>query len=117
MTGRVTVYKNIDQGQIVITEDKVRLTLIEHHRRMEASDAWITPAGLLATLLITLVTADFHSFVLPGTTWQAVFVVAAFICVIWLINCLRKGWGAPTVDDVVDEMKALSGTPHPPPTP
>ena len=99
------LHLNLSQDAIVITEDKVRLCLIEHLRRLEAKRDWIAPAGILATLAVTFTTTEFQDLFLPKTTWQAIFVVAAAVDAFWLLKKLWVAWNAPTVEDIVRKMK------------
>ena len=112
------VHMNLGQETIVITEDKVWRTLTTHHQKMEARNAWIAPGGMLLTIIVTLLTTDFHSlFGLSKDVWQALFIMGAILSAIWLLHCVAKGFHAPTVDDVVQEMKAISLTPPGPTAP
>src|SRR5258708_39515755 len=47
---------NVTQEIIVTTADKARLCLIEALGRLERRDAWIAPAGILATLAVAFPT-------------------------------------------------------------
>lgn len=100
-----TLHLNLSQDAIVITEDKVRLCLIEHLGRMEAKKDWIAPAGVLLTLLITFATTTFQDFGLKAATWQAIFVISAVLSLAWLIWAAKAAWSAPGVEDVVAIMK------------
>ena len=100
-----TLHLNLSQDAIVITEDKVRLILIEHLGRMEARKDWLAPGGVLLTLILTFVTTSFKDFVFKAAVWQAIFVVAGFLVVAWLVKVLLKAWKAPTVEDVTETMK------------
>ena len=105
------VYLNVSQETIVITEDKVRLCLTGHLKRIEAKRGWVAPAAILVTILVTLVTAEFHDFYLKAAVWEAIFILALVFDTGWLIFALRSAWKSSTVDEVVAEMKRV-GTPH-----
>lgn len=105
-----TLHLNLSQDAIVITEDKVRLCLIEHLGRMEAKKNWIAPAGVLLTLLITFATTTFQDFGLKATTWQAIFIISAVLSVAWLLWTAKKAWKAPSVEDIVAIMKRAGAT-------
>ena len=44
--------RNIAQEIFVTTADKARLCLIDAFQRLERQDAWIAPAGILATVFL-----------------------------------------------------------------
>ncbi len=48
------VYRNLSQEVIITTEDKVKLCLIEHLKKMENKKEWLIPLGILIPLIITL---------------------------------------------------------------
>jgi hypothetical protein len=99
------VYVNVAQQLIVTTEDKVRLCLNERMQNIEKRGEWTTPAGILLTLLVTFPTTVFREFLLSKETWEAVFIVAAFLALGWLLRCFRRRPKAQSVDDVLNQMK------------
>jgi hypothetical protein len=105
-----TLHLNLSQDAIVITEDKVRLCLIEHLGRIEAKRQWRAPAGVLLTLSITFATTDFNDFFLKAVTWEALFIISTVLILVWLAWAIRKAWGAPSVEDVVASMKRAGAT-------
>jgi len=105
-----TLHLNLSQEAIVITEDKVRLCLIQHLGKIEARKEWIAPAGVVLTLLITFATTTFRDFGLKADVWQAMFVIATLLSVVWLLRAIWRAWKAPTVADVVLEMKQAGAT-------
>ena len=108
MVQNTSLHLNVGQNTIVITEDKVKLCLLEHLGRLEARREWMTPAGVLLTLVLTFATTSFKDFLLVAATWQAVFVIASALTTGWLLFALRRAWNAPSVDDVVGVMKRAS---------
>ena len=52
---------NIESHLIVVSEDKARLCLREHLKRLERRKQWLLPVGLLVSLMATLVSSDFRS--------------------------------------------------------
>ncbi|HTY55766.1 MAG TPA: hypothetical protein VMB26_11220 [Candidatus Binataceae bacterium] len=100
-----SVHLNLAQDAIVITEDKVKLCLLEHLAKLESRREWVAPAGILITLLVTFPTTTFNDFIFKAATWQAGFIIAAILTAAWFIRSLVKAWRTPTVDDVVAVMK------------
>ena len=102
------LYLNVTQGVIVITEDKVRLCLINYLVRMEGRRGWIAPAGILLTIITAFATTTFRDFVLNSDTWKAIFIVAGSLVAAWLIQAIMVALRSPSVEDVVTEMKRVS---------
>jgi hypothetical protein len=101
------VHINVTQEVIVVTEDKVRLCLHNHLVRLEARNRWIAPAGILLTIVVAFATTTFRDFVLPASTWQAVFFLFGLFSFGWLIKALLNARGAPTLEDVLGELKRV----------
>lgn len=101
-----TVYANLDQDALIITEDRVRLCLLKHLNRLEARRHWIAPAGILVTIVATFMTSTFKDFLyLKGATWQAIFIVAGVLTFGWLVWASVRAFRAPGIEDVVATMK------------
>ncbi len=100
------VYSNVDQEIIVTTEDKIRLCLIEHLSKLEKKDSWITPFGILLTIIIIFPTTDFKDFLfLSADTWEAIFILSGLICIGWLIKSLWHLRVSSSLDEVVNIIK------------
>lgn len=102
-------HDNTSQEVISITNDKLKLILIEHLSRVESAKAWQMPLSLFITIVLVFCTADFKlAFGISADTWRAVFIICGFISLIWLIYCLRKIQRSKTVDDVMDIVKNIT---------
>ncbi|MBI2089225.1 MAG: hypothetical protein HYT78_10845 [Deltaproteobacteria bacterium] len=68
---------NVKQALIVTTEDRVRIHLSGHLANVEKRKGWIAPLGILTTIVIALVTAEFkeNSILFSRATWEAIFVI------------------------------------------
>ena len=102
------IHMNIDQELIVVTDDKLHLCLLRSIKKMEKRKGWIAPFGILITIIVTLVTSSFNDFILGTGTWQAVFILSAIISFLWLIYSIWEARVSIKIEDVVDELKALS---------
>lgn len=100
------LHLNLAQDAIVITEDKVRLCLMRHLQLAEAKRGWIAPAGVLLTIAATFATTTFHDYLVQAATWQAIFIVAGILDIVWLIRAITQAVRAPEIEDIVGEMKA-----------
>jgi hypothetical protein len=106
------VYMNTSQEIIVITEDKAQLCLHKHLSAIEGRRDWQTPAAVLLTLGLSLLTADIHDFIFPKAAWQAVYMIAALLVVVWLIVAFFRLVKRHTVEDLITEMKDGSAPPQ-----
>jgi hypothetical protein len=76
---------------VVITEDRLELLLEDGIGRIASRNAWIAPAGTLASSIAALTTAKFQDFGgLSSATWQAIFSLVAAASLIWLFLSLAK---------------------------
>lgn len=96
---------NLDQNAIITTEDKLRLVLLTHLEHMEHRRSWMAPAGVFIAILTSVVTTNFKDLWLPAATWQAIFVLAGGACFVWLLVSLWAAYKAPSIEDVVSELK------------
>jgi len=107
------VYSNLGQEIIISTEDKIRLCLIEHLSRMEKRKAWVTPLGILLTILIVFPTTTFRDFIfLSADSWKAIFVLGCLLSAVWLIKSLWEGRVSSSLTDVVKSIKASGIMPN-----
>jgi hypothetical protein len=102
------VNMNTSQELIVITEDKARICLMNHVQNIEKRNAWMAPAGILATLIITLATTTTKDFIFSADVWQAIFAFSIVLTLIWLVNTLYKIPKSKKIDDVLTELKSTS---------
>jgi hypothetical protein len=103
------VHKNVAQEFVVTTSDKIRICLRDYQAALKAQNDWLTPLGILLTLLASLVAADFRQFLgLSSEIWKATFIVGSAICFIWLAHAvcwaikLRK---ASDVEYIIERLK------------
>lgn len=103
-----TIHQNIDQELIVINEDKLELILIKYEESKKRLHDWISPFGISITLLITWVTTNFKdAFGLSKDVWQAVFVIATVVIVVWLIYSIyvRCKLKDRTIVSIIEQIK------------
>ena len=101
--GRVTL--NVSQSVVVTTEDKLKICLNDHVKKIEQGKEWLAPFSLLSSLVLSLVTADFKQAVLSAETWHALFIIASVLSVIWLLITLRNAFSSRSIDFVIDDIK------------
>ena len=107
-----SVYQNTNQKLIQITEDKLKLILIDYEKHKNKLRDWKSPLGVLITLSVTWSTTDFKdAFGFTKDCWQAVFLIVTFWVIIWLIKVIvniaigYKKRNKATIDYVIEEAK------------
>jgi hypothetical protein len=115
----LNVHQNIKVEVIVTTIDKARLCLIETHSHSASMTNWAAPLGIFASLLATLIVADFRDFGgLPKAFWADAFKYATGATGLWLAwelyrvalilrTALKAGLKSP-VDRFIAALKAGS---------
>jgi anaerobic C4-dicarboxylate transporter len=104
----LTIHKNIKQEIIVTTIDKVKILLMERQDTLLAKNEWIAPAGMLITLIATLLTTDFkEKFGYSKDFWNALFIMVIIFCIIWLIKALIKltiTWKKGNLKEIIEQL-------------
>lgn len=95
---------NVSQKVIVTTEDKARIVLDRHVKRLEARGSWIAPLGLSLTILIALLTTKFQDLGLTASVWQALFVLSGLLSFLWFLYCVARSRDSSSVDDILVEL-------------
>lgn len=104
------IHTNLAQEVIVTTEDKVRLCLNDYLSKISKKNAWIAPFGILITIVITLISTNFKSFLFSADTWIAIFVITGGLNLLWLFFCLKSAFASVEMDTVIDEIKKGSSS-------
>jgi hypothetical protein len=103
------IYTNLAQNIIHVTEDKTRLYLIEYRDAIKAQNDWIAPAGILITLIATLIVSDFKPFIgLEAGVWQALFIFFSFASLYLLVCALlnaRKVRDKSNLESIILKLK------------
>ena len=71
---------------LVINEDKLFKILIQNQEKLKSRTSWIAPLGIFLTSASAFLTVDQYKVIpilTPGTL-QAIFLLIAFLCAIWL---------------------------------
>ena len=96
---------DLSQEVITITVDKLSLLLNIHVRSMEQRRSWIAPFTSLITIIVIFATSTFKDFVFKASTWEAFFLMACVMNVIWLVISLISAACAKSVGDLVKIIK------------
>lgn len=100
-------YENIQSNLIRISEDKVRIILVEYTEKLKKNVDWLGYAGILVTLLVTFCTCSYTEFAgVSGDTWRGMFIMLSFVMAYQLVKSLYNKWkNSCTIDDVLLRMK------------
>lgn len=111
-----TVYLNTSREFIMIDANSLLVHLYEYTDAIQKKGDCISYAVSLFTIILALVTADFHDFFgFPAQTWQAVFIVLLLPCsamLAWKIyNGIRYRGTTPRVfvENVVSQSERQEG--------
>lgn len=99
------VHGDLSQQVIQITVDKLTLILHRHASRLASQRDWLAPAGVVITIVATLVTTTFKDWLLSAATWNALFVLVGVIAGVRLVRSLWSLRTAPTVETLVERIK------------
>lgn len=80
-------YANVKSDIIEITHDKLENVLLKFYERRLLLSAWFNPFSIILSVALTLTTAEFKAtvFSIEGPTWKAIFLVALFLSIAWLV--------------------------------
>lgn len=103
-------YANLRSDIVEITHDKLENVLLKFYQKHALRTAWFNPLSLGVGVALTLSTAEFKAKTMgfDGTTWQAIFVIALFGSIIWLIINLARlwwCWNETTLEFLIDRIK------------
>lgn len=104
----ISVHKNLSQEVIMISEDRLKLKLMEYENSRKKIYDWISPLAISITLIVTLITADFKSALfLSGDVWHAIFVLLTIAAFIWFIASIYNATHncKITIESVIKEIK------------
>ena len=91
---------------IMVTEDKIRLSLIEHLDNINNKSAWQTPLGLFLTIIITLLTTNFKYFIIWKEVWEAIFIIIGFLSFLWFCYTIYNYFKYDiTIDKLIEDIK------------
>jgi hypothetical protein len=104
-----TVYTNLAQNIIRVTEDKARLYLLEYKDALKAQNDWMTPTGILITLIATLIVSDFKPFIgFEPDVWRALFIFFSVASLYYLVCALinaKKVRNKSDIESIIQKLK------------
>lgn len=105
------IHDNTSTALITITDDKLKLILIDYVNKAEAAKSWQAPLGTVVTIVLVFCSAEFKSaFFLSSETWRAIFIIGLIVSFIWLVISSYRGFVTQSIDDVIQTIKNKSKT-------
>lgn len=100
-------YENLSHTKISISEEKLRLQLIEYEKSVKYRFAWGAPLGVFLTLITAILTTDFKMFLLlDKDKWELLYWVGAlftfYLSVKYWLNARSY---RVTMDVLIDRIK------------
>lgn len=85
-------YSNISRTIIMITEDRLKLNAIEYENSIAAKKKIVTSFSFCISILLTLVTSDFHDFLgIDASVISALFIfflISSVVCLSYNVFCI-----------------------------
>ena len=82
------IIRQTEVDVIVISDDKLHIILTNCLSKISTLNQWATPLGILVTLVITMLTTTFKTFILKDSVWEAIFWLLIVTNVIWLLKSI-----------------------------
>ena len=102
------VQQNLVQNIFTTTEDWATICLMKYQKALKDEDVWVLPAGIFLTIVLTMVSANFHSFLgLDADTIRGFFLFVAVAAFIWLVKALYQLYRTRGRRSVAAVVKAL----------
>ena len=112
----VTVYDNLDQNLIRITEDKLENILLKHLKNIQDEKAWITPFGVLLTLIfIPITTEKFKdSLSIDASVWGAACYIGIVISLVWTLYSVYRAYSCKgnNLEGLINKIKKSGNSTH-----
>jgi hypothetical protein len=100
-------YDNTQSNVIRITEDKLKVILLENKELINKKSNFWTPLVLLITLILALCTTEFKSFLsIPKEYWGGFFMFCTLGSVVWFGIELKKTKKILSTDELTDKIRA-----------
>lgn len=104
------VQQNLAQNIFTTTEDWATICLMRYQRALRDEDQWALPAGILLTIVLTMVSANFHPFLgLDADTIHGFFLFVGLAAFLWLVKALFQVYqtrGQRSAETVVKALQS-----------
>jgi hypothetical protein len=100
------IYDRTTSDILKITEDKLRLKLIDLKKSIENKTSIFCYIGIIATIIVALISSNFKDFLFGKEVWQAIFIVGLVFMGILLIKDVVFWFkNRKDIDDVIKDIK------------
>jgi len=109
-SGEYNYYVRDKSDKFTITEDKLRLKLINLKKSLENKNSVFCYLSMIVTISIALISSNFKNFIFSKDIWQALFIIGLFFMVGFFIKDLilyiknKKDIG-DVIKDIKEEQK------------
>lgn len=99
-------YDNTQSNVIRITDDKLKVILLENEDSLTKNNDYLTPLTLLISFVLTFCTTDFKDFLfLTAPVWKAFYLFLTVSSAVWLIIEWRKKKKSISIDDLIYKIR------------
>lgn len=104
-----SIHSNTELTLVQITEDKLRLALLDHLGSVENKKRWHVPLGVLLALVPVLLTSEFKdTWTIDKATWKAFFMFLSVAAVVWLLASLKAAFTSTSLEALVERIKNVA---------
>lgn len=99
-------YDNTQSNIIRITDDKLKVILLENKEAVQKQGNFWTPLVLLVTLILAFCTTDFKDFLsIPKEYWGGFYMFCTLGALIWLIIEWKKIKKAMSIEELTERIR------------
>jgi hypothetical protein len=89
-----------------ITEDKLKLKLINLKKSIESKTSIFCYIGIIITIGIALISSNFKDFIFNKNLWQAIFIICLVFFIVLLIkDVILFSKNKKDINDVIEDIK------------
>ena len=101
--------KESDPIFITFRFDRLELLLQKFIKHAKDSKEWVSPLGVVLSLLLTFLVSDFRDrFGLKSSQWELLVIIAIIISCVWFLYTLIRAIKSLTFDVLLDELRSHS---------
>lgn len=105
-------YDNTQSNVIRITDDKLKVILLENKEGLRKQNDFIAPLTLLISLILTFCTTDFRDFLtVAAPVWKAFYFFLTIASFIWLFIELQRKRKTVTIDQLIEQIRRQKQSP------
>jgi len=99
-------YDNTQSNIIRITDDKLKVILLENKETIVKNHDYLAPLTLIISLILTFCTTDFKDFLSIGSaSWKGLYLALTAGAVVWLIITIRHRNKSITIDELITKIR------------